>query len=177
MSKLDHQHDLLVEQEPHYDQLEPGSLRFFRDASGRFRLTIEGDRSYLDVKAVRVFPLTHPERYTAFLSGKDKVIGMLIDTSVLDEASQEVIREDLERRYFTPTIRRVVSLREEYGAIYSVVETDHGEREFVAKGIRDTIEDLGDGELLFADVDGNRFRIEDWRALDVRSRRLLERVV
>jgi hypothetical protein len=57
------------------------------------------------------------------------------------------------------------------------VETDHGQREFVAKGLRDAIVDLGDGELLITDVDGNRYRIADWRKLNVASRRFLDRVV
>ena len=47
----------------------------------------------------------------------------------------------------------------------------------MARGIRDGIEDLGDGSLLLPDVDGNRYRIADWRHLDPKSRRLLERVI
>ena len=37
--------------------------------------------------------------------------------------------------------------------------------------------ELGDGELLISDVDGNRYRIVDWRRLDAASRRFLDRVV
>jgi hypothetical protein len=57
------------------------------------------------------------------------------------------------------------------------VETDRGRRQFIAKGMRDAIRDLGDGELFIPDVDDNRFRIADWRRLDARSRRLLEHMV
>ncbi|HIJ64763.1 MAG TPA: DUF1854 domain-containing protein [Candidatus Hydrogenedentes bacterium] len=166
-----------VEREPHYDRLDPERVRLFRDGSGKLRMTIDGDRSYIEAKAVRAFPLSEPDRYIAFLTDKDKTIGMIEDIGALDADSQTLVRADLERRYFTPSIKRFLSLKEEYGAIYCAVETDHGPREFVARGIRDTLEDLGNGELLFADADGNRYRIANWRALDAKSRRFLERVV
>ena len=165
------------EREPHYESLDPRSLRLFRDDSSKLRLTVEGDRSYTDVKVVRAFPLSVPDGYVAFLDGKDKVIGMITSPATLDHGSQACVREELKHRYFTPTIQRFLSLREEYGAIYCTVETDHGPRDFVARGIRDTLEDLGNGQLLFSDVDGNRYRIEDWRRLDAKSRRMLELVI
>ncbi|MBN2310852.1 MAG: DUF1854 domain-containing protein, partial [Candidatus Hydrogenedentes bacterium] len=75
------------------------------------------------------------------------------------------------------TIKEIWSLREQYGVVYVDAETDRGRKEFVAKGLRDAIVSLGDGELLIADVDGNRYRIDDWRRLNARSRQFLERVV
>jgi len=166
-----------IVKEPDYEFLDPKTLRLFRDASGRLRLTIEGDRSYLEVKVVRAFPLSDPDHYIGFLDSRDKVIGLVVHVEELESASRQMVVEELRRRYFTPTIQRIFRMKEEFGAVYCEVETDHGRRHFVAKGIRDAMEDLGEGELLFVDVDGNRYRIADWRRLDVRSRRLLERVI
>ena len=163
--------------EPHYEFLDPEKLRLFKDGSGRVRLTVEGDRSYLDVKVVRAFPLSHPDRYIGLLDGKDKVIGLVVELRHLDNESRRLALRALERHYFTPTIRRIHRLTEEFGAVYFEVDTDRGGREFVVKGIRDTMEELGDGQFLITDVYGNRYRISDWRRLDVRSRRLLERVL
>ena len=67
--------------------------------------------------------------------------------------------------------------KEEYGAVYCDVKRDVGPREFVVKGIRDAILDLGDGRVLIMDVDGNRCMVEDWPRLDDKSRKLLERVL
>ena len=165
--------------EPDFELLDPQRIRLFRDGSGRMRLTIEGERSYLDVKAVRAFPLSEPWRYIGFLDakGKDKAIGLVVDIDNLDAESKRTMADALDRHYFTPTIMSIRSLKEEFGAVYCDVETDRGRRRFMSRGIRDAMEELEGGELLIPDVGGNRYRIADWRRLDVRSRRLLESVV
>ena len=53
--------------EPDYDFLDPRHVRLFSDDSGRMRMTVEGDRSYLDVKAVRAFPMSLPDQYAGLL--------------------------------------------------------------------------------------------------------------
>ena len=163
--------------EPHFQYLAPESIHLFRDETGKIRLTLEGARSYLDVKVVRAFPFSDPEHFIGLLDGRDKVIGLVEDLSKLPSDSRALVNECVGRHYFLPRIQEIVSLTEQFGVIYVEVITDHGRREFVAKGLRDAIVDLGGGELLVADVDGNRYRIEDWTQLDSRSRRFLERVV
>ena len=168
---------LELAREPHFEYLDAEKLRLFRDDSGRLRLTIEGDRSYTEVKVVRAFPFSDPDHFIGFRDIRDKVIGLIDSLDSLEPETRRLAEEALCRHYFLPNIERVRSLREEYGIIYVAVDTDHGRREFVAKGLRDAIVNLGDGELLVADVDGNRYRIPDWRTLDAVSRRFLERVV
>lgn len=161
--------------EPEYDQpLDPKRLRLFRDSTGQLRMTIEGDRSYLDVKVVSAFPRTDPDHHIGLLDGRDRNIGMLNDLESLDEESRKLARQALQRQYFMPEIIRIHELREEFGVVYFVVETDYGRRDFVVKGLRDSLEDLGDGQLLIADADGTRYHIVDWRTLDPRSCHLLE---
>ena len=63
------------------------------------------------------------------------------------------------------------------GVVYGDIETNLGLRQFVVKGIRDSILDLGDGRVLIMDVEGNRYMVKDWPSLDDKSRRLLERVL
>lgn len=163
--------------EPEYDALDARKLRLFRDGSGRLRLTIQGDRCYLEVKVVSAFPLSDPDRYINFLDSRDGVIGLVAKPEQLDSASRKLVAESLDRHYFMPTITRIRSLKEQFGAVYFDVDTDRGGRHFVVKGIRDAMVELGDGELLIPDADGNRYRIADWRRLDTRSRRLLERIM
>jgi hypothetical protein len=163
--------------EPHYEYLDTRALRLFRDESGRLRLVIENDRCYLKVKVVRAFPFSDPDHFIGFLDGRDKMIGLVEDPGALDPESKRVADESLRRHYFIPTIHSILSLREQYGVVYVDANTDYGRKEFVAKGMRDAVVDLGGGELLITDVDGNRFRITDWRKLDLASRRFLERVV
>jgi hypothetical protein len=163
--------------EPDYDFLDPSKVFLFRDDSGRLRLTIEEDRSYLEAKVVRAFPLSDPDHYFAFLMGNDKVIGIVADAAELKPESRQLACDEVGRRYFSPRIKRIYSLKEEYGAFYFDVDTESGKREFVVKGIRDAVVDLGNGEVLIMDVDGNRYKISNWNDMDDKSRRLLEQVI
>ena len=167
-----------VIQEPEYDEpLDPTQLRLFRDATNQLRLAIEGDRCYLDVKVAYAFPISDPDHHIGLLDGRDRCIGMLDRLEGLDDASRQLAKGELRQRYFVPEVRRIHSLKEEFGAVYFDVDTDRGRREFVVKGLRDSLEDLGDGRLLIADADGTRYHIPDWLGLDARSRRMLENFI
>jgi hypothetical protein len=168
---------LQLAREPHYGRLDPARVRLFDDGSGRLRMTVDNARSYIDVKVVRAFPFSEPDRYIGYLDGLGKSIGFVVDPAGLDPESARLTAEALRVHYFIPVIKAIDSLREEYGAVYFDVQTDCGPRHFVATGLRDAVIDLGGGELLVADVDGNRYRIHDWTRLDARSRSFLERVV
>ena len=66
------------------------------------RLTLEGDRSWREVRIARAFPFSDPDHYIGFRDGDDKDIGLLIDLRGLDAESRRIIDEELARRYFTP---------------------------------------------------------------------------
>ncbi len=165
--------------EPDFELLDPARLRLFVDGSGWLRLTLHGDRTYLGVKVVRAFPHSDPDRYLGFLDArdKDKVIGLVVDPGQLDDASRRIADAALAGHYLIPTITRIHSMKEEFGAFYFDVETDRGRRKFVAKGVRDGVEEVREDEVLIPDVDGNRYRIRDWDALDAKSRAFLERIL
>jgi hypothetical protein len=126
------------------------------------------------VKLAYAFPLTDSDRHIGVLDGKDRNIGMFADLHGLNDASRELAREALRLRYFIPDIRRLQNVREEFGAVYFDVETDRGVRQFVVRGLRDSIEVLDNGRILIADSDGNRYNIPNWQSMDARSQRLLE---
>jgi hypothetical protein len=74
-------------------------------------------------------------------------------------------------------IERIKSIREEYGVVYWSVETDHGPRDFVCRGLRDSLVELSDGRLIVSDVDGNRFAIPDYTNLSRAAQAVLDRVL
>jgi hypothetical protein len=78
---------------------------------------------------------------------------------------RRVILEELRRRYFTPQITRVHSLKDEYGILYWDVDTTRGRREFVVRDVRENIREFAGGRMLITDVDGNYFEIADVDAL------------
>jgi hypothetical protein len=76
-----------------------------------------------------------------------------------------------------PVISHIKSLREEYGVVYWSVETDQGPRDFVCRGLRDSVVELPDGRLIITDVDGNRFDIPDYTQLSRAAQTILDRVL
>src|SRR5216683_3723803 len=147
------------------DNVDPATIRLYREPDWILNMSIGGQR-YSDIVAVRASPLTYPDHYICFLDANGREICMVEDPSDLDTASQQVLREELARRYLTSGILRVRSVRREAGVCYFDADTSRGNREFVVHQTPETVRWLGDRRLLLVDVDGNRFEAHDIRALD-----------
>lgn len=161
----------------HPEHVEPETIHLFREPPWVLRLTIEGDRSYLKVRVVCAAPLSQPDRYICFLDEKNEVICTVDDPIDLDEVSQRLIKEELEQRYMTAIIKRVDSLKSEFGVSYWEVQTNRGNREFVVRNVSENAQWITDRRLLLLDVDGNRFEISNLEVLDKKSRGLIEMVL
>jgi len=155
--------------------LDPTRLRFRHRPGGNLQLEVQDDCCYLSVRATRCFPFSDPRHYIAIIYGKNEEVGALKGLRKLDAESRRLVEEDLERRYFIPVITRVVAAREESGVSYWEVETSRGPREFVVRGMRDSLTELEEHRMLLTDVDGNRFEIPDYTQLGGRVFLLLDR--
>lgn len=156
--------------------LDSKRIRLFREPESALKLTVD-DHSYPNVKVVRAFPLSHPDHYICFLNEKDEEIGVVKDPKELDGDSRRILEEELDKRYLGSVIRRIRSVRSEFGTSYWDVDTDRGRREFVVQGVQENVIYLGKHHLVFVDVDGNRFEIPDYSRLDKKSLSLLEMVL
>ncbi len=161
----------------HPEQVDMARVRLFREPRWMLRLTIDGDRSYTRVKVVRAAPLSHPRRYICLLDEKDEEVCMIPDLKELDEGMRAILEEELDRRYLTSTVQRVLSMRNEFGTSYWDVETNRGRREFVVQNAAESAQWLGEHRLMLVDVDDNRFEIPDLRGLDKKSLSLAEMVL
>lgn len=161
----------------HPEAVDPKDIRLFKEPPWKLRMTIEGDRSYLKVKVVRAAPLSHPDHYICFLDAKDEVICMVDSIRDIQEAARGLAQEDLDRRYLTAQVLRIHAIRMDFGVSYWDVETDRGQREFVAKDVAENAQWMGDNRLLILDVDGNRFEIRDLAGLDKKSLGLIDLVL
>ena len=164
-------------QTTHPEHVDPKAIRLFREPPWILRLTIEGDRSYLKVRVVCAAPLSQPDRYVCLLDEKNEVICTVEDPIVMDTASQDIIKEEIEQRYMTAIIKQVDSLKSEFGVSYWEVQTDRGDREFVVRNVSENAQWITDRRLLLVDVDGNRFEIANLEVLDKKSRGLIEMVL
>lgn len=152
-------------------------LVFEKTAGGFLALTIDGEKRYERVNLYRSFPLTKPEEYISVRDVDKNEIGLIRQLSDLSPQMQEMARFDLARRYFTPEITRIHSLKDEYGHVYMNIETDCGNKHITVPNSSTNFVRLSEVRFILIDIDGNRFRIQDYTKLDNKSVRLLETVI
>jgi len=158
------------------DYLDPSQLVFAKRGDVLV-LTVENDRTYLKVRPVRAFPLTEPNEFIGLLdaiSGRE--IGMLRALKALDPSMRQLIQAMLNKQYFIPRISRILEAKKEFGTVYWNVDTDRGNRQFIMRGIRDSIHEIEPGRYLVVDIDGNRFEVPQLGNLDSRSQALWDRL-
>ncbi|CUU03527.1 MAG: DUF1854 domain-containing protein [Fimbriimonadales bacterium] len=145
--------------------------------SRHIRIRLEDGEVHEDVQFARAFPFSNPHQYISVLTFEGKEIGMFRTLEGMAPASRAIVEAELEQRYFIPLIQKIYSLTEEYGQLRWEVETDRGERVFYVRNWRDNVHELSPVRYLIVAVDGSRYEIRDYTALDARSRAWLERLV
>lgn len=157
--------------------LEPEKVRvWLPEGAALPRVEILNDRCVPVAKIVRIFPIEDPNRFLSILDERDKEIGILENLEGMDENSREAIAEQLDRRYFSPVISRIAELKMDAGMWLFTVETQRGATEFYVRGWRDNAHEVTKGRWQIHSVDGQRFDILDYEALDERSKSLLDKV-
>lgn len=154
--------------------LAPKKLRFFRHGA-TLRLTIEDDRSFPKVGVLRAFPLSDRNHFYSVRDAGDNEIGLIAIPTDLSAENQNLIDEDLQRRYFVPSVKRIVSAKERFGTVDWTVETDRGLCHFTTQNLRENVQRPTPGRIILNDVDGNRYDIRNIDELSRESQELLFR--
>lgn len=145
-----------------------------RDAHGRLLLTTADGVRHAGVVPVRAFPIAAPHEGLAMVDADGREVAWVGALDRLNARLRTLIEEELASREFTPVIRRIVAVSTFSTPSIWQVDTDRGLTSFVLKGEED-IRRLKDGALWISDSHGIQFVVRERRALDRRSRRLLER--
>jgi hypothetical protein len=154
--------------------LNPKKLHFFKHGA-TLRLTIEDDRSFLKVGVLRAFPLSDRNRFFSVRDEAENEIGLIVNPTDLSAENQNLIDEDLQRRYFVPSVKKIVSAKERFGTVDWSVETDRGLCRFTTQNLRENVQRPAPGRIILNDVDGNRYDIRDVDELSRESQELLFR--
>lgn len=136
--------------------------------------TDDGETVYDRVWLHRVFPFDLAEEFISVQAKDNEEVGIIRRLSDFDEATAEILRDELERKYFTPKIKRIITLKERRGFSYWRVETDIGEMELSFQDTYRSITKVGSDRAVVTDISGNRFEIESLEGLDRRSQKKLE---
>lgn len=155
--------------------LDPSKLTFTRSDVGTVRLEIHNQVCHLRVIVRRLMPLSNPNQYISLAADEDTEIGILVNPSELALESQKILNEELDKRYFTPTIKKVYRVKEQFGIHEWEVETERGQVTFQVRGLNQNIKQAPPARLFVTDVRGNRYDIPDYRELDAKSFHQIQR--
>ena len=156
-----------------FELLDPQKIRLFKH---RGMLCLETETAvHLKVMVARALPLSMPKQYVGFLTRDNHDIGIIKDPRELDRETQELLKEALKKRYFSPKIRKIHAIFREHGTLRWIVETDLGQREFVVHDFRENLLNLSGQSMYVTDVDGNRYNIGKLSKMDPASRAILQR--
>lgn len=163
--------------------LTPENAKFFRSEGGLISLSLTTDgktETFERVVVIRSFPITNPSEYISVKEpdtrqkGRGEEIGLIVDLNIFDSETVALINEELARRYFTPIILKIYSMKEKYGYTYCEADTSAGRASFVLNNPSNNIRTLEDGRVLITDTDGNRYTLPDPKKLDKASYRKIE---
>lgn len=144
------------------------------DAFGRLVLSTPTGERHTGVVPVRGFPFSAPTECISFCDDYGREVLFLTDLAQLRPPIRELLEADLARREFIPLIQTIYSVSTGAEPTDWHVLTNRGETRFVLNN-EDSIRRMGPHGALITDSHGIRLRIEDTRALDPASRRILQR--
>lgn len=149
----------------------------FRRTEGGFVSLKIGDEFYGRVGVYASFPFADPDKYISIREANEKAkeIGIIMDLNAdVDEETRKMLKEQMDIRYFTPVIRKINSIKEEYGFAYWDVETTNGRCRFTIRMNSSSVVYLTDTRLLITDLDENRFEIPDFTKLSSKELKKLD---
>ena len=155
--------------------LDEKNTEFIRTAGGFVSIKTGGE-TYPRVQVVRMFPFTDPNRYISLRTPGEhsKEIGIIEDLSKVSEETAKILNEQLDLRYFTPVITKIINIKDEYGYAYFDVVTDRGECRFAIHMGGSDVVHLSETRILITDLDENRFEIPDIMKLTPGERKKLD---
>jgi hypothetical protein len=146
-----------------------------QNAFGKLILSNAQGERFEGVVPVRTFPIQAPEEGISLVSLDGHEVGWLNHLSDATPQAQQMIRGALEQREFMPVIERIISVTSFSTPCTWSAQTDRGVTEFVLRGDED-IRRVGiDHSLLIADTHGIQYLVRDQFALDMASKKILDR--
>lgn len=142
--------------------LNDKNAHFSLNEGGFISLDFNGTK-YDRVLIFRAFPFSEANKFLSVREsiGRNAEIGIIKDLDDIAQNEREIILRDLKLRYFLPKIKNIRGVKSEHGHSTFLVTTDYGSMRFIVRSSGDAVTMLSDSRLIFTDIDGNRFEIED----------------
>ena len=159
--------------------LNPDELQFNKTAGGFLSLSVKSLKKrkaevYPRIHLYWAFPFSRDREYISVRDKEDKEIGIIETLDAYNNETLDMLEEELASRYFTPGILKVISVKEEFGYSYWDSETTAGRCRFTIQSSGNSAVPLSNHHIIIIDVDGNRFKIDDYRTLPPKAVRVIE---
>lgn len=154
---------------------QPAPLDFglVRDPWGHLTYVDPSGKTYDRVNTIPLFPVSQPGHWISLVDSKGTELNLIESLDQLPTPTAALIREELSFREFVPRILKVRSVSGTTEPCEWEVETDRGTTRFILNSEED-IRRISAYVVQIIDATGVRFRVEDTRRLDLRSRRFIE---
>jgi hypothetical protein len=150
------------------------NCELFTDSAGRLGMIDENGVRFDNVRPLRLFPLTEPERWVTLQDTEGRELCCIEDVSTLNESQRTAVLAALARRDFVPVIRSIDRITRAADGHDWHVTTDRGSTVFRIE-TDESIQYLGGTRLVIFDDQNTRYLIPNIEAMDRQSQRRLER--
>ena len=177
MENTEVKNDILLEDAARIIRLDSANASF-EMKNGFLTLTVKDngeEKSYDRVFLHRAFPHELLWEYISVLGEESREVGLIYNIEDFNAEMASLLKTELERKYYSPTILEINSVKERYGFSYWKVKLEDGRN--LNFTMRDTFRNIvhtGEDSAILIDVDGNRYSIKEISALDRKSYRRIE---
>lgn len=151
-----------------------GNFTLSLDERGKLTLTFPNGEVHRGVTPKRLFPFTDPDRWLSLINSAGKEIAIVENVASLPRETIDLIRAELSKCEFLPTIQRVLKISGLIEPCDWTVETDRGRTTFILNNDED-IRRVNAQTSMITSASGIRFLVANPDKLDAGSRRYLER--
>ena len=174
---MEQKNEIMLDRAARIIRLDPNVAQF-KNENKFLTLVLNEDgeeKKYDRVFLHRAFPHELLWEYISVLDVDNKEIGLIYNIEDFDADTVSILKTELERKYYSPIISIIESVKERYGFSYwNVITSDGKKMTFTMQDTYRNITHTGEDTLLLLDVDGNRFTVKSVAALDRKSYRKIE---
>jgi len=145
---------------------------FTLSKNGFLCLSYNGEE-HKNIGVRRIMPQSMPYEFISITDSEQKEICIIENLDDLSEEQKMLIKNELDVRYYTPTITRVETLKDKMGFLYIDVILNDRKKCVTIKDVSKNIKLIGTQMLAIFDIDGNRYIIPNINELDRKSMQLL----
>ena len=154
--------------------ITPENAEFILTENNFVLAKLEGFDGFKRVHLNRAFPHDLEDEFISVADTEQNEVGIIRRIGDFDSTTAEILKKELERKYFAAKIEKIISHEERFGNSSWLVKTSQGERVINLKDTFKSIIRIGEDRIVIVDEDANRYEIESLSALDRNSFRKIE---